>query len=180
MEDITAAVLAATHARLAHRAAPETLRRALNPAPPTPATVTAARQATIFIALYPAQSATTLIYNSSTHLAMANRTTTSFCYYNPANEAQVLFDVSFTKWKWAITAVFGMLPLLITLGLFAYFLLVLPLWNLVKVGLKDMAYANRAKTILARLKAKRTPRSNTDPDVLENPPPAYKAEENGN
>jgi hypothetical protein len=93
---------------------------------------------------------------------------------------KVLFDVSFTKWKWAITAVFGMLPLLITLGLFAYFLLVLPLWNLVSVGLKDMAYANRAKTILARLKPKRTPRSNTDPDVLENPPPAYKAEENGN
>ncbi|KAJ7478451.1 hypothetical protein FB451DRAFT_1242037 [Mycena latifolia] len=108
---------------------------------------------------------------------------TSFCYYNPANEAQVLFDVSFTAWKWAVTAIFGMLPLLITFGFFAYFLLVLPLWNLVSAGLKDMAYAKRAKSILVRLSPKRQPttaRSNSDPDVMKNLPPAYKERENGN
>ncbi|KAF7343977.1 hypothetical protein MVEN_01686900 [Mycena venus] len=37
---------------------------------------------------------------------------TSFCNYNPKDESQVLFDVSFTPWKWAITAIFGILPLL--------------------------------------------------------------------
>ncbi|KAJ7442895.1 hypothetical protein B0H11DRAFT_1932092 [Mycena galericulata] len=32
---------------------------------------------------------------------------TSFCYYNPKDETQVLFDVDFTTWKWAIASVFG-------------------------------------------------------------------------
>ncbi|KAJ6582329.1 hypothetical protein B0H19DRAFT_1118053 [Mycena capillaripes] len=108
---------------------------------------------------------------------------TSFCYYNPANENQVLFDVSFTKWKWAITAVFGMLPLLITLGLFAYFLAVLPLWNLARAGWSDMGYASRAKPFLSKMSLKRwktTAGNNSDPDVVENPPPEYKEREGVN
>ncbi|TFK73397.1 hypothetical protein BDN72DRAFT_199963 [Pluteus cervinus] len=37
---------------------------------------------------------------------------TSTCFYNSKDLTQVSFDVSFTAWKWAITAIFGMLPLL--------------------------------------------------------------------
>ncbi|KAF7315997.1 hypothetical protein MIND_00117000 [Mycena indigotica] len=64
---------------------------------------------------------------------------TAFCYYNPKDESQILYDVSFTRWKWAITAVFGMLPLAIALALFAFFLLVLPVWRLLRRGWTDMA-----------------------------------------
>ncbi|KAJ7263413.1 hypothetical protein C8J57DRAFT_1070456 [Mycena rebaudengoi] len=108
---------------------------------------------------------------------------TSFCYYNLADYAQVLFDVSFTRWKWAITAVFGMLPLTVTLGLFAYFLAVLPLWNLARAGWSEMGYAARAKPFLAKISLKRrkaTTGSDNDPEVVENPPPEYKERDRAN
>ncbi|KAJ7242191.1 hypothetical protein C8J57DRAFT_1526236 [Mycena rebaudengoi] len=79
--------------------------------------------------------------------------------------------------KWAITAVFGMLPITITLGLFTYFLAVLPLWNLAWAGWSDMGYAARAKPFLAKISLKRRKAatgSDDDPDVVENPPPEYK------
>ncbi|KAJ7845131.1 hypothetical protein B0H14DRAFT_3086397 [Mycena olivaceomarginata] len=82
-------------------------------------------------------------YLLNRHLANS----TLFCNYNPKDKSQVLFDVSFTAWKWAITAIFGILPLFVALSLFAYFLLVLPCW------------AVRSDT-----------GANAGPDV---PPPAY-------
>ncbi|KAJ7222028.1 hypothetical protein C8J57DRAFT_1253777 [Mycena rebaudengoi] len=109
---------------------------------------------------------------------------TSFCDYNPADYAQVLFDVLFTRWKWAITAVFEMLPLTITLGLFAYFLAVLPLWNLARAGWNKMGYAARAKPFLAKISLKRrkatTGSDNEIPEVVENPPPEYKERDGAN
>ncbi|KZV89369.1 hypothetical protein EXIGLDRAFT_838559 [Exidia glandulosa HHB12029] len=36
----------------------------------------------------------------------------SACYYNPSNLNQIAFDVKFTAWKWVVTALFGMVPLL--------------------------------------------------------------------
>ncbi|KAJ6564088.1 hypothetical protein B0H19DRAFT_1140313 [Mycena capillaripes] len=47
---------------------------------------------------------------------------TSNCWYNPANDAQVLLDISFTVWKWVVTSIFGILPLTITLGSIACYL----------------------------------------------------------
>ncbi|KAJ6527505.1 hypothetical protein B0H19DRAFT_1196135 [Mycena capillaripes] len=47
---------------------------------------------------------------------------TSKCWYNPANEAQVLLDISFTVWKWVVTSIFGILPLIITLGSIACYI----------------------------------------------------------
>ncbi|TFK73396.1 hypothetical protein BDN72DRAFT_761725 [Pluteus cervinus] len=49
---------------------------------------------------------------------LANSTST--CFYNPKDLTQVSFDVSFTAWKWAITAVFGMLPLFVCILGFTY------------------------------------------------------------
>ncbi|KAJ7205009.1 hypothetical protein GGX14DRAFT_368356 [Mycena pura] len=111
---------------------------------------------------------------------------TSFCYYNPANEAQVLFDVSFTKWKWAITSIFGILPLFVTLGLFVYFLALLPLWNFARVGWSDMRRAVQAKPFpkisLKSLKGRRNTAvvDHSDPDAVDNPPPVYKEREGAN
>ncbi|KAJ7092880.1 hypothetical protein B0H15DRAFT_164511 [Mycena belliarum] len=51
---------------------------------------------------------------------------TSFCYYDPKDGSQVRFDVKMTPWKWAITAVFGALPLAATLCALAYLFLVVP------------------------------------------------------
>ncbi|KAJ7110644.1 hypothetical protein C8R44DRAFT_800384 [Mycena epipterygia] len=100
---------------------------------------------------------------------------TSFCNYNPKDESQVLFDVSFTAWKWAITAVFGILPLFVALSLFTYFLLVLPCSNLVRAGYNDSVYATRARALgkksLGMLSLKR---SDTEANGgLDVPPPAY-------
>ncbi|KAJ7144961.1 hypothetical protein C8R43DRAFT_560941 [Mycena crocata] len=59
---------------------------------------------------------------------------TSFCYYNPKDGSQILFDVKMTAWKWAITAIFGMLPLVLALGGFAFIFLVSPCIDSVKRG----------------------------------------------
>ncbi|KAH7090857.1 hypothetical protein BKA62DRAFT_833670 [Auriculariales sp. MPI-PUGE-AT-0066] len=45
---------------------------------------------------------------------------TSKCFYNPKNLSEVLFDIKFTSWKWAITAIFGMVPLLAIACYFAF------------------------------------------------------------
>ncbi|KAJ7157562.1 hypothetical protein C8R43DRAFT_402257 [Mycena crocata] len=59
---------------------------------------------------------------------------TSFCYYNPKNGSQILFDVKMTPWKWVITAIFGMLPLAIALGIFAYLFIVSRLCDSIQHG----------------------------------------------
>ncbi|KAK1219377.1 hypothetical protein PQX77_017902 [Marasmius sp. AFHP31] len=38
--------------------------------------------------------------------------TTHKCFYNKKNLDEVSLNVSFTGWKWAITAIFGMVPVL--------------------------------------------------------------------
>lgn len=53
---------------------------------------------------------------------------TSACYYNPNNLSQVLFDVSFTPWKWAITSVFGIVPLAGILSFLAFTHIIKPLF----------------------------------------------------
>jgi hypothetical protein len=76
-----------------------------------------------------------------------------------------------------------MLPLTITLGLFAYFLAVLLLWNLTRSGWSEMGKAARAKPFLAKISLKRrtaTTGSGNDPNVVENPPPEYKERDGAN
>jgi hypothetical protein len=70
---------------------------------------------------------------------------TSACYYNPNNLSQVniyssrcycryitfyqvLFDVSFTPWKWAITSVFGIAPLAVILSFLVFTHIIKPLF----------------------------------------------------
>ncbi|KAJ7187577.1 hypothetical protein GGX14DRAFT_580968 [Mycena pura] len=102
---------------------------------------------------------------------------TSFCYYNPANETQVLFDVSFTKWKWAITSIFGICPLFVTLSLGVYFLALLPLWNLARAGWADMQRAMRTMSLKSlSLKGQAAAADSSFPDI----PPAYKEREDAN
>ncbi|KAJ7644510.1 hypothetical protein FB45DRAFT_999534 [Roridomyces roridus] len=116
----------------------------------------------------------------NSHLANS----TAFCYYNPKDESQILYDVKFTAWKWAVTALFGILPLLVALGLFATFLLVLPAYRLIRRGADDMADAAREKPtwrtrVLAPLKKFRKEKAETETkevkegETYENPPPAY-------
>ncbi|KAJ7657309.1 hypothetical protein DFH06DRAFT_991164 [Mycena polygramma] len=112
-------------------------------------------------------------YFLNEHLANS----TSFCYYNPKDENQVLFNVAFTKWKWAITAIFGIFPLFIVLALFAYFLLG-PVWNWFLDGYNDSGYATKVKTwgrkLLQRVSGKKAPRVDYDTDdKSEVPPPSY-------
>ena len=99
---------------------------------------------------------------------------------------KVLFDVSFTTWKWVITSIFGFLPLFSALSFFAYFLLVLPFWHLARTGYMDMTYAAKAKAWarerLAMIPLKRsreTTANSSDPNVLETPPPAYEKGDGG-
>lgn len=40
---------------------------------------------------------------------------TSPCRYNPHDLSQIDFDISYTGWKWAITSVFGIIPLAVVL-----------------------------------------------------------------
>jgi hypothetical protein len=42
---------------------------------------------------------------------------------------EVSFDVAFTPWKWTITAIFGLLPLLINISIFMALFLVIPAWT---------------------------------------------------
>ncbi|KAG9225378.1 hypothetical protein PLEOSDRAFT_1109981 [Pleurotus ostreatus PC15] len=42
---------------------------------------------------------------------------------------EVDFDVSFTPWRWAVTSLFGFLPLLLNLGFFVVMLGALPAWR---------------------------------------------------
>lgn len=42
---------------------------------------------------------------------------THTCFLNPEKLTDVRMDLSFTVWKWIITAIFGMLPLFITIVL---------------------------------------------------------------
>ncbi|KAJ7159532.1 hypothetical protein C8R46DRAFT_371611 [Mycena filopes] len=116
---------------------------------------------------------------------------TSFCYYNPKDESQILFNVGFTAWKWGVFAAFGALPLLIALGLFAFFLLIRPAWNLLRLGYGDMLDAAKegvftrparmARSLGGKLGFKGKSRSDeTEGEAKEiepetdNPPPAYK------
>ncbi|KAJ7578415.1 hypothetical protein C8J56DRAFT_1030818 [Mycena floridula] len=107
------------------------------------------------------------------------------CYYNPKNLAQVLLDVSFTAWKWAVTALFGMIPLLFALLLSAYFFFYRPLWPLL-LKLKDriiprfrQSRRNNGKERevpsepMVELPAVR-PHKEPDPEDSEIPPPYQK------
>ncbi|KAF7354191.1 hypothetical protein MVEN_01106800 [Mycena venus] len=79
----------------------------------------------------------------------------SFCWYNPENEVQVvlilphqvLLDVSFTVWKWVITSIFGILPLSLTLGSFAYYLVVRLCWK----SADTMGYETWANSFLEKI-----------------------------
>ncbi|KAJ7152540.1 hypothetical protein C8R46DRAFT_1121469 [Mycena filopes] len=112
---------------------------------------------------------------------------TSFCYYNPKD---ILFNVGFTAWKWGVFAAFGALPLLIALGLFAFFLLIRPAWNILRLGYGDMVDAAKegvftrparmARSLGGKLGFKGKSRDETEGEAKEiepetdNPPPAYK------
>ncbi|KAJ7430214.1 hypothetical protein B0H11DRAFT_1893838 [Mycena galericulata] len=116
------------------------------------------------------------VNNADSFLNRHLANSTSFCNYNPKDESQVLFDVSFTTWKWVITAIFGMLPLFVALGLFAYFLLVLPCSNLVRAGYNDSVYAARARAwgrgMLSQKRSEAVANGGSDA-----PPPAYELKE---
>ncbi|KAJ7744124.1 hypothetical protein B0H16DRAFT_1889710 [Mycena metata] len=116
---------------------------------------------------------------------------TGFCYYNPKDETQILFDVNFTPWKWAVFALFGALPLFVALSLFAYFLLIRPAWNLIRLGYGDMLDAAKegakkpvkmVKALGGKLKGKGKEAEGGDKDEemkkieqeTDRPPPAYK------
>ncbi|KAJ7264571.1 hypothetical protein C8J57DRAFT_1230347 [Mycena rebaudengoi] len=174
--DITAAIPVARHASLAPQAALEPRRSAVNPAQAIP------RDGTQQNVSY-AQDFSKDVNKADDFSNRHTTNRTSFLLLQPSRPRSVLFDVSFTRWKWAITAVFGMLPLTITLGLFAYFLAVLLLWNLTRSGWSEMGKAARAKPFLAKISLKRrtaTTGSGNDPNVVENPPPEYKERDGAN
>ncbi|KAL4262167.1 hypothetical protein AB1N83_007152 [Pleurotus pulmonarius] len=50
----------------------------------------------------------------------------SRCLYNPRNPSEVYLDVTFTPWKWAVMAIFGILPLVVNVGLLATILVIVP------------------------------------------------------
>ncbi|KAF4588307.1 hypothetical protein EYR38_010274 [Pleurotus pulmonarius] len=50
----------------------------------------------------------------------------SRCLYNPRNPIEVYLDVAFTPWKWAVMAIFGILPLVVNVGLLATILGIIP------------------------------------------------------
>ncbi|KAJ7657272.1 hypothetical protein DFH06DRAFT_1197842 [Mycena polygramma] len=108
---------------------------------------------------------------------------TSFCYYNPKDENQVLFNVGFTKWKWAVTAIFGIFPLFIALALLAYFILV-PVWNWFRDGYNESRYASKAKAWGRERLPMLSPWKKSSPadheaDDKDVPPPAYSTNELG-
>ncbi|KAK0202662.1 hypothetical protein DFS33DRAFT_1275733 [Desarmillaria ectypa] len=53
---------------------------------------------------------------------------TTKCYYNPKSLTELSLDVSFTAWKWAITALFGMIPILFALGFTIFYFCCYPLY----------------------------------------------------
>lgn len=84
----------------------------------------------------------------------------SACYYNPSNLNQVLYDVKFTTWKWVITAIFGILPLLAFLLFLAVSYAILPATRSIKRRLQER---NASQPVLQEREQKR----------VEDPPPAY-------
>lgn len=56
----------------------------------------------------------------------------SACYYNPKSLSEVAFDVNFTAWKWAVTAIFGMVPFLAFLLCIIAVYAIFPLFGVVK------------------------------------------------
>ncbi|KDQ12087.1 hypothetical protein BOTBODRAFT_34705 [Botryobasidium botryosum FD-172 SS1] len=66
---------------------------------------------------------------ANTFLSLHKKGSTMKCYYNPKSRGDVALDVSFTPWKWVITALFGMLPLAIASAYFFVAYALLPLWR---------------------------------------------------
>ncbi|KAF4588304.1 hypothetical protein EYR38_010271 [Pleurotus pulmonarius] len=64
---------------------------------------------------------------------------TSTCYYNPKTMNEVDFDVSFTPWRWAVTSLFGFLPLFLNLGFFVVILGAFPAWRWVSAWRRGRA-----------------------------------------
>jgi len=62
---------------------------------------------------------------------------TPYCHYNSHNLQQILFDVNFTRWKWAITAVFGMLPLALILSFSAVTFAIIPIIRWIRGKFQD-------------------------------------------
>jgi len=65
--------------------------------------------------------------NAFLHSHMTNSTTR--CYYDPKHSDQVLLDVSFTTWKWVISAIFGVFPLALASVYFFVAFAILPIWR---------------------------------------------------
>ncbi|KAJ7768671.1 hypothetical protein DFH07DRAFT_807562 [Mycena maculata] len=95
---------------------------------------------------------------------------TSFCYYNPKNDSQVVFDVKMTAWKWAITAIFGMFPLVLALGGFAYIFLISPFIDSLRRG-----YGN-VRRWMAERRERNSQRAATNIDSV---PPPYSPKDGG-
>ncbi|KAJ7639903.1 hypothetical protein B0H17DRAFT_1023283 [Mycena rosella] len=90
---------------------------------------------------------------------------TSFCYYNPKDDSQILFDVKMTPWKWAVTALFGILPLVVSLGALAYLFIVSPFIDAIKEW-----YGNARRS----RKERKSQEANVDPI-----PPPYSLKDGG-
>jgi len=71
------------------------------------------------------------------------------CHYNPKDADQVLLNVGFTKWKWAISAVFGMTPLLVVILVFSVFGCCIPCWKNLRGGFSSGRTAREEQMVQA-------------------------------
>ncbi|KAF8177280.1 hypothetical protein K438DRAFT_1500899, partial [Mycena galopus ATCC 62051] len=61
------------------------------------------------------QEFSTNVNNAEVFFSEHTVDSTGFCYYNPKDESQILFGITFTTWKWVVTAIFGAFPLAVSL-----------------------------------------------------------------
>ena len=74
-----------------------------------------------------------------------NSTTT--CFVNPQQLTQVRLDVGFTKWKWVITTLFGILPVFaILLVLLHPVYHLMPAWSTVVDAARDICSGEQDKS----------------------------------
>ncbi|KAJ8072236.1 hypothetical protein PM082_015795 [Marasmius tenuissimus] len=72
--------------------------------------------------------------------------TTHKCFYNRKNLDEVSLDVSFTGWKWAITAIFGMVPVLAVILYGGYALCCRSIIDRVRGQRGSVNYRSKGKT----------------------------------
>ncbi|KAK0467099.1 uncharacterized protein EV420DRAFT_1474488 [Desarmillaria tabescens] len=105
---------------------------------------------------------------------------TTKCFYNPKSLTELSLDVSFTAWKWAITALFGMIPILFALGFTVFHFCCHPLYAIgrrLQHGRRRDSGKRRAQNVTEDAEsrpAETVNDSNVEKDQDEAPPPYEK------